>query len=291
MNSVKNGMSSLNNSSNYIYGNINKINTSTKTLSMYIDALHTGTSELYSGTSKLYSGTKDLSIGVNQINDGVISFKDQLYKLNIKGNAENISKSVAIKESSYKEVKNYGYGFAPYFISLGLFVGALISTIVINSKDDKKKNGKSHIVKHILAFGFVVIGQVLIVNLVVLTTRIHIANIIQFSLFTLLISIAYMALIEMLTTIFGDIGRYVCIILLILQLTASGGTFPVETSPKFFQMIHDFMPMTYTVEGLRMIIGNGNTNILLYSSLVLISIAVISYTIIVLYFKNSKKYS
>jgi putative membrane protein len=61
----------------------------------------------------------------------------------------------------------------------------------------------------------------------------------------------------MLSTLFGDAGRVINI-LLIMQLTAYDGTFPVETSPEFYNAIHIFMPMTYTVNSLRAIIGNGN---------------------------------
>jgi putative membrane protein len=100
-----------------------------------------------------------------------------------------------------------------------------------------------------------------------------------------------MAIVQMLSAVFGDVGRFACIILLILQLTSCGGTFPIETSPKFYNAIHNIMPMTYTVDGLRIIIGNGNMAILGNSIIVLLGIIIVCSCITLIYFKNSKKFS
>ena len=99
-----------------------------------------------------------------------------------------------------------------------------------------------------------------------------------------------MSLIQLLATVFGDAGRFISVIILILQLTACGGTFPIETAPSIYNALHNFMPMTYTVDGLRVIIGNGNMSILWNSVIVLLSILVVCYGIVILYFKKSKKF-
>jgi putative membrane protein len=71
----------------------------------------------------------------------------------------------------------------------------------------------------------------------------------------------------------GPAGRLVALALLMLQLTSSGGTYPVETTPRFFQVIHDWLPMTYVVDGLRHLIDGGSAGTVISGSLVLAAFA------------------
>lgn len=292
---VSSNTNSLSNNSKNIASNISKINTSTSTLSGHLVEFKDGVNTLYNGTKTLYSGSSTLNNGLNDLNTGVGTLTNSINKLNLVSNADKIAEPVTQKDEPYSTVKNYAYGFAPYFISLGLFVGGLVTTIIIAMKDKKTKQnqneGIKHSIKKVSLFAGIVTSQAIILDVILLLTQIKIDNVLLFILFTILISIAFMAIIQMLSTIFGDVGRFISILLLIMQLTACGGTFPVETSPEFYNVIHAFMPMTYTVNGLRAIIGNGNMVILGNAVIVLISIIVVCYAIILIYFKRSKKFA
>ena len=78
-----------------------------------------------------------------------------------------------------------------------------------------------------------------------------VANPILYYSFTILMSLTFMSLLQLLIQHLGNAGRYIAIILLILQLSSAAGTFPKETIPVFFQIINPFLPMTYSVLGLK----------------------------------------
>lgn len=290
---LSNGTKDLATNSKTISSNLNTINSGSATISSYLTQLKGGAQSLASGSRRLYSGSSDLKNGLVTLNTGVNDLNSSIGKLNLVSNADKLAQPVARQNVPYSEVKNYGYGFAPYFVSLGLFVGALVTTIVLAMKDKKTKQnaGIKHSLKKVGIFAGVVVTQALILDAILLTTQIQIDNVMLFVTFSILISLMFMAIIQMFSTLFGDAGRFVSIILLILQLTACGGTFPVETSPSFYNAIHSFMPMTYTVDGLRVIIGNGNMAILGNAVIISISIILVCYGITILYFMKSRKYA
>lgn len=294
LNNISIGTTTLSTKSNGILENMYSINAGTSTLSKYLSDLNTGTTKLYNGSLELYNGSKTLSAGLTTLNTNVNLLNNSISDLNLVNNASNLRSPVTTLKKPYSSVENYGYGFAPYFISLGLFVGALVTTIVLTIKKKKEKSKEitsfKSIAKRIGFFAGVVSCQALILDMILFVTKIQVDNTVSFVLFSILIGIAFMALIQMLSTIFGDAGRFVSVIILILQLTACGGTFPIETAPKLYNILHNFMPMTYTVDGLRVIIGNGNNSILFNSIFILISILVICYGIIIVYFKKSRNF-
>jgi putative membrane protein len=290
---ISSGYSVLSHKSSDIYNSIGVINSGMHTLLPYMDNLYSSADILYNSSTKLYAGSSDITSGINAISNGLNTMNSSLASLNLSGNSSTLSNPITRLNSPYSSVKNYGYGFAPYFISLGLFVGALVTTIVLNIKKHRRKNSNIPLKKtfrKISLFAFIVTIQAIILDLILLATKIQLDHPIKLILFSILIAITFMSLIQMLTTIFGDVGRFISIIILILQLTACGGTFPVETSPKFYNLIHSFMPMTYTVDGIRVIIGNGNVNILYNCVIILLMITLVCYGIVIIYFRGSKEY-
>ena len=288
LSSVNSGVTSLDSNSSLIKTSISDLNSGASSLDSYMSALVSGTSELYSGTVTLADGVSDLSDGAEELDSGVEELITSLDELNIEENSENISSSVTTVEDNYSEVENYGYGFTPYFVSLGLFVGGITSTIVIGARNPDKKKTKKDIIRRVKLYSLVSIMQALVLNLFLLALQINIDNALLFVLFTILMSISFMSIIQLFTVTLGDIGKFISIIILILQLTSSGGTFPVETSSAFFQGLNNFMPMTYTVDALRAIIGNGNMSIVYNASLVLIGIIIATSSILFIYFKKIK---
>src|SRR5690606_40002841 len=75
---------------------------------------------------------------------------------------------------------------------------------------------------------------------------------------TCALPITFVALNYMLIALLGNVGRFLSIVILMLQLASSAGTYPVELLPDFFRSIHEYLPMTYSVQGLRAILSSGN---------------------------------
>ncbi|OPA78598.1 hypothetical protein BVG16_12090 [Paenibacillus selenitireducens] len=71
-------------------------------------------------------------------------------------------------------------------------------------------------------------------------------------------SLTFFAIVQFFTTSFGNVGRFIVVILLVLQLSASAGTFPIELAPSFFQTIHPYLPMTYAIRAFRGVVSSGD---------------------------------
>ena len=108
------------------------------------------------------------------------------------------------------------------------------------------------------------IAQALIVDAILLFgLKIEVTSVPYFILFTVITSIVFMSLIQFLTTAFGDPGRFIAIILLIMQLTTSAGTFPLELIPEVLQKFNSLLPMTYSVSGFKAVIRSGDYGFML----------------------------
>ncbi|MGY0694868.1 YhgE/Pip family protein [Virgibacillus sp. FSP13] len=234
-----------------------------------MNELADATAQISDGANKLADGSKELANGTVELEDGT----DKLY--NKLGGAASEASSVHADDDTYdmmgnpvnvekqeiNKVPNYGTGFAPYFLSLGLFVGALLITIVYQLKEPviKPKNGFTWFMGKFGVVALVGVVQALIADVILLFgLGIDVKSIPFFVLTSIVTSLAFMTLIQFLVTSMGDPGRFLAIIILIFQLTTSAGTFPLELIPDALQPINAALPMTYTVQAFKAVISSGN---------------------------------
>ena len=262
-----------------------------------------GTEALVSGADALAIGSEEMGEGLSIIADGNQSLADQLSEgasdmrmaeSEIEDKAEMMSSPVELSETYYTEVDNYGTGFAPYFIGIGLWVGCLVEGFAIRSLDKRLVISGAN--PFAVAFsGFVPLAlfaaiQALILMMVLqFVLGLQIEHVLQFYAFGLLSALAFAAIMQLLMAAFGFSGRFVAIILLVLQLTSSAGTFPIETVPTFFQVISPLMPMTYVVEGMRQLMTGIGFSLVLHDAAVLAGIVLVCFmlTALVAYRKRS----
>lgn len=254
-------------------------------LSAGADALEGGAGELAAGLTKLNSsvqelssGTKQLEEGAAQMTSGLIELADGTQELSTKLNdassrtgdltlsdekASMFAEPVQLDVERMTEVPNYGTGLAPYFLSLGLYVGALLITIVYSVREPaiKPQNGWSWFWSKALTLMLIGAAQALIVDTVLLfALKLEVQNVSAFILFSIFTSMTYMMIIQFLVASMGNPGRFIGIMILILQLTTSSGTYPVELIPGWLQHIAPWLPMTYSVAGFRDVISSGNVS-------------------------------
>jgi putative membrane protein len=203
--------------------------------------------------SQLYDGSKELS---GKLQEGFDKLNKNLVN-DSKTMGQFVSEPLAIDEKPIYPVKNYGTGFTPYFVPLSLWVGALMMFFVITDKidDDINAGPASIVLGKFLSYGYIGIIQAVLASSIVLLLGLRPDNIILYYLFNILLSFVFIAIIQSLVFLLGEAGRLLSIILLILQLTACAGTFPLEVVPNFFKIINPFMPFTYAVSGLREVIS------------------------------------
>ena len=263
--------------------------------------LASGTTKLNNGLSSLSSGADSLQIGLTTAEDGMIQLSDKLSSgakkadSSVGGNLTNqvsvMSSPILTKDSSYDLVANYGSSLTPYFVSLALWVGGLMTFFVIDF--DKKPKNKTTVITKYLALCVVGIAQSIILDSVlIMGLGLKVENLWQFYGFTILVSLSFMSILQLLIHNLGNIGRYIAIILLVLQLTSAAGTFPKETLPLFFQIVNPCLPMTYSISGIRDIVFTHELSNMTLPIVYLLGLIIVSLSInLVLAHKRAGKMS
>lgn len=164
---------------------------------------------------------------------------------------------VSIETDKVYEVENYGSAMAPFYSTLAIWVGGVVLVAILKT-NVKHKNELGNVKPYQEYFGrgmlFVTLAfvQGLIICLGdLLFLGIQCYHPVLFVLAGCFASIVYSILIYSLTVTFGDIGKAIAVILLVIQIGGSGGTFPIDVTPKFFQTINPYLPFTYVVNAMR----------------------------------------
>lgn len=273
---LANGSSALAEGTGKLAEGSNELTNGTQSLANGSSVLVKGTSQLLNGAGQLQSGSKQLNngagnlvSGTGQLNAGADKLSNKLGKAADQAGAINptdatynmMSSPVRLNHDAVTKVPNYGTGLAPYFLSLGLFVGGLLLTIIYNVKDPAimPKNGVTWFLGKFGVMALIGILQSLLADFILLDLlKLHVQSVPLFIFATIVTSLTYMAIIQFLVAAFANPGRYIAIIILILQLTTSAGTFPLELIPKPLQAVHDLMPMTYSLQMFKAVISSGN---------------------------------
>jgi putative membrane protein len=216
--------------------------------------LSDATKDIATGAAALNSGAKELNTGIETAKAGVdtaiTDTKEQLVTL--EGLAEFAEAPVNVQQSNVTSIPNYGTAFAPYFLSLSLWVGALIMFVGIYLDTEGKfkilsRNSDNKIAR---SFIYLLIGFAQAIALAVALKYglgLKVDNLLLYYASCCLVSMVFISIVQFLMVHLKDVGKLLSIILLILQLTSCGGTFPMETVPKLFNVLYPFMPMTYSV--------------------------------------------
>ncbi|MEK4230643.1 YhgE/Pip domain-containing protein [Solibacillus sp. FSL H8-0538] len=226
------------------------------------------TGELADGTTTLVNGTKELADGTTTLAGKLGEASEQVNVNPTEETYDMVAAPVEIEKTAVNHVPNYGTGFAPYFISLGLFVGALLISIVFPLVEPaiRPKSGASWFFSKVSVLTIVGIIQALIsVFVVVGWLGLEVDSMPKFIVTAILTSFTFIALIQLLVSVLGDSGRFVGILILIFQLTTSAGTFPIELVPNQLHIFNTFLPMTFTVQSFKAAISTGDSSFLIYN--------------------------
>ncbi|MFF2505358.1 YhgE/Pip family protein [Streptomyces sp. NPDC058067] len=223
-----------------------------------VGKLKTGAGELSGGMFKLADGSGELAGGLH---DGVKQIPDY-DKKDRDQRTDVMSDPVQLASQSLHKAPNYGTGFAPYFIPLSLWVGAMVAYMLIQPLNRRALAAGASAWRIALA-GWLPVAAIGVLQVAALMSVLHWALGLQMVRaagtvgFLFLVTACFAAIVQWLNARFGAAGRILVLAVLMLQLTSAGGTYPVQTSPGFFNAIHPFLPMTYVVEALRRLISGG----------------------------------
>ena len=182
-----------------------------------------------------------------------------LLKVDYKQQAEFFANPVQLKENQLYHIKNYGSAMTPFYTVLSIWVGALLMSSLLTTKVEDEENKYKPYQKYFgrgLLFMIISLLQTLIITLgdmYLLGTQA--TSPYRFVIYALLISLLFSAIIYTTVCLLGNVGKAVCIILLVLQIGSSGGTFPIQMTSSFFQALYPKVPFTYSISLLREAVG------------------------------------
>ncbi|WP_449450820.1 YhgE/Pip family protein [Streptococcus suis] len=240
--------------------------------------LASGSQQLIAGADQLASGGKTLTSGITSLRTGsetltnsLSSASQQLSVVSVEDkNAQAVSQPVTLEHSDQDDVKTNGVGMAPYMVSVALMVAALSANVIFVKHIDNRsyKNRWDWAKGKLLLNGIIASLAAVILYGVLRLIGIEPAHPMATLGLILLASWTFMALVTALVRWNNRFGSFASLIILLLQLGSSAGTYPIELSPRFFQVIQPYLPMTYSVSGLRQtisMVGNSSHQVWMLS--------------------------
>ena len=279
------GVSALNNGVNQLtpnaitaFNGYNSVRFANNQLLAGSASLANGLSEAKSGSQKLANGASLLESrsgalidGTSQLANGADTLANKLadasnrIKIQPTGatTQQQIANPVKSEVTEKGNVPNYGYALSPYVLSLSLFVGAIVLNVIypIRKTFSEQESAIRWWLSKASVAGVAAFMQATILMLVMVfflgLTPEHPAHFIGVIYLT---SFVYMSIVSLLVIVLDNPGRFLAMVLLVLQLGSSEGTFPIQTANGFFQAINPLVPMTYSIRALRQAISGGLDN-------------------------------
>ena len=253
-----NAVSQIASGANQLVANNNQLTSGASQLQSGAEALASGSSQLAAGSGTLTSGLTTLTSGLSTLSSSLTDASKQLSLVSVTNkNAKLVSNPVSTKETDNDNVKVNGIGMAPYMIAVSLMVVALSTNVIFaSSLSGRPVKNRFEWAKQKLFIN----GLISTVGSLVLYGAIQFlgfeANYEWRTIFLIILGgWTLMALVTALVGWDNRYGSFLSLVMLLLQVGSAGGSYPIELSPKFFQVVHPYMPMTYIVTGLRQTIS------------------------------------
>jgi len=203
----------------------------------------------------IHKAADAIRAGENEVDLGEVI---KLLKLDATDEADFFKQPVELKSNEIYPIANNGSASTPFYTALCLWVGALLLSSVatteyhLEKKDKKRFTQRETFVARMLTFLTMAVAQSLIVtlgNMFLLGVDVH--KPVYSVFFALLVGLAFMMIVYVLAGLFGNLGKGIAIIILVLSISGGGGNYPIQVSGKFFQFINPLLPFTHAVNLLR----------------------------------------
>lgn len=259
-----NGYNNLRTANNQLLGGSTMLVNSLSRAQASSQQLANGAAVLNAKSGILLNSTSQLATGADILSTKLADAANQI-KLQPTGTAtqQQMAKPVSSETNARGDVPNYGYALAPYVLSLSLFVGALAVNVIypIRKTFAEQENAFRWWLAKVSVVGTVAFAQATILMLIM----VYCLGLIpdhpgHFIGAVYLTSFVYMSIVSLLVIVLDNPGRFLAMILLVLQLGSSEGTFPIQTANGFFQAVNPLVPMTYSIRALRQAISGGLNN-------------------------------
>lgn len=173
--------------------------------------------------------------------------------------ADALAAPVALDRQAVYHIKNYGSAMAPFYTTLSIWVAGIVLAAMLKANVDEadvKALGNPRLHELYLGryafFALLAFAQATLVCAGdLLFFGIQCEHPFQFMLVGWLAGFVFSNMIYTLTVSFGDIGKAIAVVLLVMQVAGSGGTFPIEMTADFFQAVYPFLPFTHAINAMH----------------------------------------
>lgn len=310
---VSGGLDTLNGKTGDLSNGASQLLAGSSQLTTGLDTLNSKRGELSSGAGQLADGARKLNGGANQLTAGAEQLSPALAKVQAgnqtladkMGSAakqvndtkatnktfKQIAAPATAKQTEKDHVANNGTGMVPYMFSVAMFVGMMALNLMLDMISPRTKISSLAAwmgSKMVMLFGIAVMAATVLYGLSISILGLDPIHPLQTYGFMILISLMDAALVTAIYMWFDKAGAFAAMVLLVFQLSGSAGTYPIQLSNAFFEWLHPYLPMTYTVDGLRETIMIGGSAMPQVE--VLFSVFVVSVIAMVIYYVSHRRH-
>lgn len=277
---------------------VQKLDAGAKEVASGARTLDTGIGTALTGATKLDTGIGQLHDGAAQLASGLADAKNQLPVLSPqqqKDNAATLASPVDVAVTNLHPAVEYGRGLTPFFFSIALWVFGITGFLILRPISARALASRANNVVVALA-GYLpagaacVFGGLLLYVVVDWGLGLNPVHPWQLVGLVALAAASFTAITHLLRVLLGGVASAISLILLLLQLTTCAGTYPYETLPAVFRVLHPILPMSYLVEGLRVTITGGNGAHLARDAVVLAGFLVVALVLTVLVVRRRREW-
>ncbi|MFD1470974.1 YhgE/Pip domain-containing protein [Companilactobacillus mishanensis] len=255
------GVSQLATGATQLNSGLNTLSANNSTLTSGAGQLASGATQISSGADQLHSGSTQMGSGLGQVYDGSNDLSTQLAngakesKINpSKLTYDQVAQPTKTTHTERDDAPNNGTGMTPYMLSVSLFIGALAFNLMFDMYTPRKYPHSGFawwVSKASLMAGFVLAESIVVYILLKVIDGLAPIHPIATFFMVFFTGLVFMAIVSWLNLVAGKVGSFISMILLVLQLGASAGTYPIQLTNGFFQKLHPWLPMSYSVDGFR----------------------------------------
>ncbi|WP_394768986.1 YhgE/Pip family protein [Lacisediminihabitans sp.] len=231
-----------------------------------------GAASLATGAASASTGASDLSTGVGQLATGSKTLSDSLTdavgKIPQTTAAERaatsnlIANPVQVNQDAITQAKNYGAGLAPFFLSLASWIGIYALFLLVRPLSRRALTAVRRPIRTTLAGWLTpallgVVQMVALFALVTLALHLPVANPVGMVAFMAFVAMTFAAIVLALNVLLGSVGQFLALVFMVVQLVTAGGTFPWQTLPAPLAALHQALPMSHAVDGIRQLMYGG----------------------------------
>lgn len=300
----KGNLVKLNSLINQLDKNVNILNDNKETINNKVNIASKGVDYANSNWPIAKNYIEEATAKINSINyDKLVQFSNA----NLSSIDNYFQSPVEVKEKKLYPIDNYGEGVAPFYICLALWVGCVITSAMVSTRFRPKStfnpmnrslnnniqnfDSESIYVGRMGLFLVISILQSLIIIIGLLLLNLNISSTFLFIITTFYVGLCLMITIYSIISTLGNSGKAFVIVLLVFQIPATGGTYPIQLLPQFFQIIHSLLPLTYGIGAIREVMGGIYWSNYIYNIIILSIYPVVSFLITILIKEKLEKYT